>query len=262
MMCYPKFAGTTAWKVCLCAVAILFVSGCAATTATVELASAGEDEAAKSFISPQGEANIYVTRKSEFKGSSVLFQVVVDGRVEGAIAPGTYHVAPVEPGPHSVSVMTMENQSIQQFFDAVAGENYFFEVKLKTGWLLPKVEVVQLTESDGRAAIAENSLAQDTQPENWPSPKTRAELRAENSCDFYVMNNVLLSKGDECAIGALKNRCEKLDSCFVDCFTGGAGVNIGGGCGHICNYGWMVDWKPPEEARQCYEEGDESYLPS
>ena len=158
-MCYPKFAGTAAWKVCLCAVAMLFVSGCEATRATVELASAGEDEAAKSFIPPQGKANIYVTRNSEFKGSSVLFQVVVDGRVEGAIAPGTYHVAPVEPGPHSVSVMTMENQSIQQF-DAVAGENYFFEVQPKTGWLLPKVEVVQLTESDGRAAIAENSLAQ------------------------------------------------------------------------------------------------------
>ena len=161
-MCYPNFAGTTAWKVCLCAVAILFVSGCAAT---VELASAEEDEAAKIFIPPQGDANIYVTRKSEFKGSAVLFQVVVDGRIEGEIAPGTYHVVSVEPGPHSVSVTTLQNQSIQQI-DVVAGENYFFDVRPKWGLADARADVVQLTESDGRAAIAKNSLAQDLHPDN------------------------------------------------------------------------------------------------
>ncbi len=158
-MFYSKFASTKAWKVYLCAVAILLVSGCAAT---VDLASSEDDAAAKLFIAPQGESNIYVTRKSQFTASVVLFQVVVDRRVEGGIAPGTYRVVSVEPGPHSVSVTTPENQSIQKV-DAVAGENYFFEVRPKTGWVSARVEVVQLTESDGRAAIAENSLAEASQ---------------------------------------------------------------------------------------------------
>ncbi len=99
------------------------------------------------------------------KAKSVLFHVAVDGQVEGGIAPGTYHVVPVEPGPHSVSVMTSERQSTQQV-DAVAGENYFFEITAKMGLFAARAEVVRLTESDGRAAIAKNSLAQDVQPDN------------------------------------------------------------------------------------------------
>lgn len=158
-MFHPKNTGTQIWKFCLCAAAILLVSGCAAT---IDLASSEDDAAAKLFMPPQGESNIYVTRKSQFTGSAVLFQVVVDGRVEGGIAPGTYHVVSVEPGPHSVSVTTSENQSTQQV-DVVAGENYFFEVKPKMGWVAARAEVVQLTESDGRAAIAENSLAKGLQ---------------------------------------------------------------------------------------------------
>lgn len=97
--------------------------------------------------------------------------------------------------------------------------------------------------------------------ENWPSPPTRVELRAEESCEFEAIENVLLSEGDECAIDALRNRCGDLDSCFVDCFTSGDGVNIGGGCGHICNYNWKVDWEFPPEALQCYKEGGGSFLP-
>jgi uncharacterized lipoprotein YajG len=161
MMIFRKFADTAAWKVAVCALAILLVSGCAAT---VELASTSEDEAAKTFVTPQGEANIYVTRKDKFTGSAVLFQVVVDGRVEGGIAPGTYHVVTVTPGTHSVSVTTAENQSTQQV-DAVAGQNYFFEVKPKMGWMSARVEVVQLSEEEGRAAVAENSLAEDIGPD-------------------------------------------------------------------------------------------------
>ncbi len=71
----------------------------------------------------------------------------------------------------------------------------------------------------------------------------------------------MLSKGDVCTIKQLKKRCGLLDSCFVDCFTSGMGVDVGGGCGHICNYGWKEDWKFPENTKQCYEEGDKSFLP-
>lgn len=157
-----NFAANSYLMVFAGAVAVLLVSGCAAT---IELASTHEDAAAKSFVPPPGEANIYITRKDQFAGSAVLFQVVVDGRVEGGIAPGTYHVVAVKPGPHSVTVTTAENQSTQKV-EALAGENYFFEVKPKMGWMAARAEVVQLSESDGRAAISENLLAQDIQPDS------------------------------------------------------------------------------------------------
>ena len=96
--------------------------------------------------------------------------------------------------------------------------------------------------------------------EHWPKPKSRIELRAEKSCGFSV-EDVELSKGDLCAIRELKKRCSELDSCFVDCFTSGAGIDIAGGCGHICNYGWKIDWKPPKNVPQCFGEGDKSFLP-
>jgi hypothetical protein len=159
---HPKLAGTKACTFCLCIVALLLVSGCAAT---IDLASAEDDAAAKRFTTPQGESNIYITRKEQFTGSAVLFQVAVDGRMQGGIAPGTYHVVSVAPGLHSVSVTTSENQSMQKV-DTLAGENYFFEVKPKMGWIAARAEVVQLTESDGRAAIAANSLAKGLQLDN------------------------------------------------------------------------------------------------
>ena len=113
------------------------------------------------FVPVEGDANIYVTRKNQFTGSAVLFQLVVDQKVIGGIAPGTFHLITVGPGRHTVSVTTAENQSTQEL-DAMAGENYFFEVKPKMGWVAARVEVVRLAESDGRAAISENSLAEGT----------------------------------------------------------------------------------------------------
>ncbi|MDH3275161.1 MAG: DUF2846 domain-containing protein [Gammaproteobacteria bacterium] len=154
-----QFTNTTACRAYLIAVAMLLVSGCAAT---IELASPEEDVAAKLFAAPEGKANLYVTRKDQFTGSAVLFQVVVDGRVEGGLAPGTYRMITVEPGRHIVSVTTAENQSTQKI-DAVAGKCYFFEVKPKIGMIAARVEVIPLSEPDGQKAVAQNSLAEGFQ---------------------------------------------------------------------------------------------------
>ena len=88
----------------------------------------------------------------------------------------------------------------------------------------------------------------------WSNYKSKDDFRLEGSCDFSVMEGVKLSKEDICAIDLIKDRCGKLDKCFVDCYTSGRGVDIGGGCGHLCNYGWKIDWKPPEGTKACYGE--------
>lgn len=136
--------------------ALLVLAGCAAT---VELAAPDEDLAAKSFTPAEGMANIYVTRKDQFTGSAVLFQLVVDQTVVGGIAPGTYHLVSVEPGRHTISVTTAENQSVEEI-EAEAGRSYFFEVKPKMGWMAARAEVKPLSEAEGRVAISENALAE------------------------------------------------------------------------------------------------------
>ena len=156
MMNSPVFARSPAWKFLTVASALVLLAGCAAT---VELAEPDEDQAAKAFVPAAGQANIYVTRKDQFTGSAVLFQLVVDQRVIGGIAPGTYHLVSVAPGPHTVSVTTSENQSMEEV-EAVAGESYFFEVRPKMGWIAARAEVSRMSDAEGRAAVSENSLAE------------------------------------------------------------------------------------------------------
>ena len=151
-----KSAGGGPWRICTTAIALLLLSACAAT---VELAAPAADQAAKTFAPAAGMANIYVTREDRFTGSAVLFQLIVDQKVVGGLAPGTYHLIPVAPGPHTISVTTAENQSMQQL-DAVAGQSYFFEVRPKMGLVSARVEVATMTDVDGRAAVGANSLAQ------------------------------------------------------------------------------------------------------
>jgi len=155
-MRFSRFAIAPAGRFVAIAAAMLVLAGCAAT---VELAAPEEDLAAKSFAPTEGMANIYVTRKDQFTGSAVLLQLVIDHDVIGGIAPGTYHLVPVEPGHHTVSVTTAENQSIEEV-DAEAGRSYFFEVKPKMGWFAARAEVEPLSEAEGRAAVSENALAE------------------------------------------------------------------------------------------------------
>ncbi len=155
-MRHSKRVSASVGRVLVSAVAVLLFAGCAAS---VDLAAPERDQAAKTFVPAEGQANIYVTRKEQFTGSAVLFQLVVDQRVIGGIAPGTYHLVTVAPGHHTVSVTTAENQSTEEL-EAAAGESYFFEVKPKMGWVAARAEVTRLSDADGRAAVSENSLAQ------------------------------------------------------------------------------------------------------
>ena len=80
-------------------------------------------------------------------------------------------------------------------------------------------------------------------------------------CSHEVSDDISLTLADACAIRMIKSRCEGLDVCFSRCFSSGKGINVGGGCGHICNYNWKVDWKAPEVTKHCYMFTNESYLP-
>ncbi len=87
-----------------------------------------EDTEAKAFAPPPGKAGVYIARNS-ILAYGVLFQIIVDGKMVGGIAKDTYHWLTVEPGEHSVVVMSRENQDMVEF-TAEEGQNYFYIVEL------------------------------------------------------------------------------------------------------------------------------------
>jgi uncharacterized protein DUF2846 len=110
------------------AVCGFLLAGCA----SVPMTSAPLDSQAKQFAPEAGKSSIYVYR-SGIIGQALVFQVMLDGRIVGAVAPDTYQLLSVPPGDHTVAVFSPENLQ-QQKVTAVGGRNYFFKVTVSMGW--------------------------------------------------------------------------------------------------------------------------------
>ncbi|MFQ5676706.1 MAG: DUF2846 domain-containing protein [bacterium] len=141
---------------CLAGLALVVISGCAAT---VPLTSDSLDFKGKSFTPPFDKANLYIIRGGSLLARGILFQVIVDGKVQGAIAQGTYFLLPISPGNHTVSV-TSEESADSMTFTATAGNNFFIKIKSQAGWLSSSVSVEKLEEEEGRSLVVESKRAQ------------------------------------------------------------------------------------------------------
>jgi hypothetical protein len=139
----------------------ILLSGCAAT---VPVMSDNFDAQAERFSPGQGKANIYVVRDSGFAGSAVLFQVLLNGRVEGAIAPGTYFLFEVPPGSHSIAVITQENADSEKI-QAREGKNYFIEIKPVVGLTAARVSLESIGEERGRQVVIDGKRAESLMAE-------------------------------------------------------------------------------------------------
>lgn len=139
----------------LCVVGMLF-AGCAAS---VPLTPADLDVEAKRFTPPSGRSNIYVFRGGAFGGSAIAFQIIVDGKVIGSIAPGTYHLIVVEPGDHSIAATSQENSKLVRL-RAEPGRNYFFEVHAKMGMRSARVDLEVSDDTKGREGVAGSKRAE------------------------------------------------------------------------------------------------------
>ena len=95
--------------------------------ATAKIATPESDAAAKRFVPPEGKANLYVARSGGSYGPTTTFDVVVDGKVAGALSPGTFLLISIDPGTHAVAATSIGNSS-RTSLEAEAGKNYFFEV--------------------------------------------------------------------------------------------------------------------------------------
>src|SRR5207245_11016026 len=89
--------------------ALLVLCACA----SVPMASAERDLAAKKFEVPPDEAHLYVYRDETF-GAAIKLPVLVDGRHVGDTAPHTFLLVPVVAGPHVVAADRFTLRGVDQ----------------------------------------------------------------------------------------------------------------------------------------------------
>ena len=128
--------------------AATFFAGCA----SVPMASAEADAAAKRFEAPAGKATIYVYR-NEILGGAIALTVALDGRVVGRTGPKTFFALDVAPGAHEISSITENTSTLK--FNASAGKTYFVWQEVKMGMWQPRSQLQQVDEATGRKAVLE-----------------------------------------------------------------------------------------------------------
>jgi hypothetical protein len=82
--------------------------------------------------------------------------------------------------------------------------------------------------------------------------------RGECIADFKP--EAKLNTGDKCVVKLMAERCGSLDACFVKCFASGRGLNVGGGCYHLCNYSLWKPWALPGDWEKCYAPGERNHM--
>ena len=115
------------------------------------------DAEAKKFSPPPGKANVYVMRSSAL-GGAIAFQSTIDGVRLGGVVPNHYLMKSVSPGVHTLEVFSNENADMAQF-QAVAGENYFYDVFAKMGWASARTKLERLDEADGKKKVLRSTRA-------------------------------------------------------------------------------------------------------
>lgn len=134
-------------------VGALFVSGCA----SVPMASATADSAAKSFATDPAKANVYIYRHENF-GAAIKMPVLIDNVAVGDTAANTYIFKQVEPGKHVITSKTENDATLT--VDAKAGSNHFVWQEVKMGMFAARSELHLVEEDKARKDMAECKLVQ------------------------------------------------------------------------------------------------------
>jgi PBP1b-binding outer membrane lipoprotein LpoB len=135
--------------------AVVLSTGCA----SVQMASAEKDAAAKTFAVKHDKANIYVYR-NETMGAAVKMPVALNGKLVGDTAAKTFMKLEVPAGEHTLLSKT-ENDSVLAV-KADAGKNYFVWQEVKMGVFAPRSLLQLVDEKAGKSAIEECKLVQET----------------------------------------------------------------------------------------------------
>jgi hypothetical protein len=128
-----------------------------AACASVQMAAAERDYAAKEFAKPaRGKAALYVFR-NEAIGGTVKMSLELDGAPLGETGPKTFHWVTIKPGKHKL-VGKAENESVVEF-TAQSGQNVFVWQEVKNGFLSAGNRLEVVDEQTGRAGVEECEMA-------------------------------------------------------------------------------------------------------
>ena len=137
--------------------AIMLVSLLAAC-ASVPMASSDADIQAKKFQSPSaGQATLYVFREGIF-GAAIALNASVGQRMLGQLGPGNYFRVDLQPGDYDMRCSSTEN-SRSTTVSIATGETRFVEVAARIGLGAARCAVFEVTEQQGRSAIAHGKRA-------------------------------------------------------------------------------------------------------
>lgn len=135
----------------------LLLASCAAT---VPLATAEKDQAAKYSPAPSGKSKVYVIRTCPWAGK--LHDVAMDGGSRIALACKTYALFTVEAGNHVVSAASSENREVLRLQTA-PDESYYIDMgwRVGTGTGDLRVSLGLMGATAGKLALNEAQLVSD-----------------------------------------------------------------------------------------------------
>jgi Protein of unknown function (DUF2846) len=149
----------------------LLATGCA----SVPMAPAEADRAAKEFRTTPGKSNVYVFR-DESMGAAVKMSVLLDGRLLGDTAAKTFLLTSVEPGHHALLSKTENDSRVE--FDAQPGTNVFVWQEVKMGMWAARSLLQIVDEAEAKSRVAACSLAVTEPPPPPAAPATAAIPRS------------------------------------------------------------------------------------
>jgi hypothetical protein len=138
------------------------LGGCASVATTDKSA----EQSARQFQPEPGMANLYLCRQGAIAGDTLVANTNLDRKFVGGLAPNTFLLISVEQGHHGLTVYGPSNKEHVEF-DAVAGQNYFFNVSITyDGPLIRHRHIAAMSDADGRAAVdSESRAVAASQPE-------------------------------------------------------------------------------------------------
>ena len=138
-------------KLLIAAAVAVNLVGCA----SVNMADAGQDAAAKQFQVAPNQAGIYVYRNESF-GAAVKMDVSVDGQPVGQTVANAYIYKAVSPGKHTISSKAENTETLD--IDAKPGMLYFIWQEVKMGVLSARSKLHQVSEAVGKKGVQETKL--------------------------------------------------------------------------------------------------------
>ena len=164
-------------------VCVVLLVGCA----SVPMTSESLDAEGKKFIPEPGTASIYVYRGTGPIGTAVLFETILDGRVVGSLAPGTYQLLTVSPGQHTLVVHAQENVQQQKVL-AEAGRTYFFRASTDIGLVSARVYLQPVDEQEGRRGVIGTRRSEATAYEEKEDLKSAIEASIQSASARISVN--------------------------------------------------------------------------